>query len=76
MLERTPCEVHVFDPTVLPSQMREREELLNGDGPTRIRWHSIGISDTDTDEYRCAPRFTSVPPCAVCKLPKDANLHC
>lgn len=54
MLERTPCDIHVFDPTVLPSQMREREALLNGDGPTRVTWHSIGLSNVDTDESTCA----------------------
>lgn len=58
MLARTPCEIHVFDPTILPSQMREREVLLNGDGPTRVKWHSIGVSDIDTDESACASQST------------------
>lgn len=62
VLQRTACTVHVFDPTVLPSEMRRREEVLNGDGPVRVRWHSIGISDEDTDHSSCASSSFSLPP--------------
>lgn len=62
VLQRTACTVHVFDPTVLPSEMRRREEVLNGDGPVRVRWHSIGISDEDTDHSSCAVSSFPSPP--------------
>ena len=54
-LARTKCEIHVFDPTVKPSDMRAREALLNGDGPKRVTWHSVGVSNVDEDASACVP---------------------
>lgn len=48
LLNRTVCDIHVFDPTVLPSRLREREAELNTGLPKpRIWWHSFGIAATD-----------------------------
>lgn len=54
-LARTKCEIHVFDPTVKPSDMRQREALLNGAGPKRVTWHSVGVSNVDEDASACVP---------------------
>ena len=68
-LEKTKCEVHVFDPTMAPSRMRQREQLLNGEGPKRITWHSIGVSDADDDNSKCVCCYGTVvhvdPQCAL-----------
>lgn len=58
MLNRTVCDIHVFDPTVQPSLLRQREAELNaGMSRPRIWWHSLGISaqDTETGQYVLVP---------------------
>jgi hypothetical protein len=50
MMKRTSCEIHVFDPTITPSKMREREQLLNGEGEKRVTWHAWGVSDVDDED--------------------------
>ena len=57
LLNRTVCDIHVFDPTVLPSRLRAREQELNAGLPRRrIWWHSIGIAKADDEGGTCAPR--------------------
>jgi hypothetical protein len=48
LLNHTVCDIHVFDPTVVPSRLREREVELNSRLPQRrIWWHSFGIAAAD-----------------------------
>jgi hypothetical protein len=55
LLNRTVCDIHVFDPTVLPSRLREREAELNSRLPkSRIWWHSFGIAAADNPSGTCA----------------------
>lgn len=61
LLNRTNCDIHVFDPTVLPSKLREREAQLNRGLPRRrIWWHSIGIGIKDDESGVCAPSAFAV----------------
>jgi hypothetical protein len=56
LLNRTTCDIHVFDPTVLPSKLREQEARLNDGLPRRrIWWHSVGIGNKDDESGVCAP---------------------
>jgi hypothetical protein len=67
LLNRTVCDIHVFDPTVLPSRLREREVELNKGLPKpRIWWHSLGIGAADIP---AGSRCTAVLPCSeLCGL--------
>lgn len=61
LLNRTACDIHVFDPTVLPSQLRQREAQLNAGLPRRrIWWHSIGIAGADNPQGRYERHPSSV----------------
>jgi hypothetical protein len=54
LLNRTECDIHVFDPTVLPSRLREQEAQLNRNLPRRrIWWHSIAIGTKDDESGVC-----------------------
>ena len=65
MLNRTVCDIHVFDPTVLPSNLRARETLLNGQLPRRrIWWHSVGISNQDNKSGSCVSTNLAALTCA------------
>lgn len=56
MLERTACEVHVFDPTVLASEMRRREERMNAGLPRQRVWfHNWGVGGETNPRASCAP---------------------
>ena len=54
VLNRTKCDVHVFDPTLRPSVQRQREVSLNrGYRKQRIWWHAWGLGGQDDDDVRC-----------------------
>lgn len=56
MLERTACDVHVFDPTVRASEMRRREERMNAALPRQRVWfHNWGVGGEDNPRASCAP---------------------
>jgi Methyltransferase domain len=58
LLNRTACDVHVFDPTVPQSALRAREVQLNtGLSRRRIWWHSVGLSHEDIEHGSCAPQL-------------------
>ena len=64
LLNTTVCDIHVFDPTVKPSLLRNAEQTYNAGLPRqRLFVHSIGIRATDNAEARCA----CLPSARVCK---------
>jgi hypothetical protein len=65
LLNRTECDIHIFDPTVLPSRLREQEAQLNRNLPRRrIWWHSVGIGIKDDESGVCGS-FWPVTLCQV-----------
>jgi hypothetical protein len=72
MLNRTVCDIHVFDPTVKQSDMRHRETVLNElYGRKRITWHSWGILHAHDEDYE----YCSVPLLCLLQLRLSTPAH-
>lgn len=55
VLKTTECDVHVFDPTVLPSTMRALEARVNAPYQRKRAWfHNYGVGAHD-GPMKCAP---------------------